>query len=86
MECVYTTSTLYDVLGRWFVPLSSSFAVKSLGLEVRKLKIQSLGFRVRELSLTPNPKLLTAKLEGTGTNQRPRIRPQLYKKAYLKKV
>ena len=27
-------------------------------------------------SRTPNPKLLTAKLEGTGTNTRPRIRPQ----------
>ena len=27
-------------------------------------------------SRTPNPKLLTAKLEGTGTNPRPRIRPQ----------
>ena len=26
-------------------------------------------------SRTPNPKLLTAKLEGTGTNPRPRIRP-----------
>ena len=27
-------------------------------------------------SRTPNPKPLTAKLEGTGTNPRPRIRPQ----------
>ena len=27
-------------------------------------------------SRTPNPKLLAAKLEGTGTNPRPRIRPQ----------
>ena len=26
-------------------------------------------------SRTPNPKLLTAKLEGMGTNPRPRIRP-----------
>ena len=38
------------ILGRGFVPVPSSFAVKSLGLGVRELKIQSLGFRgVREL-------------------------------------
>jgi hypothetical protein len=38
-------------LGRGFVPVPSSFAVKSLGLWVRELKIQSLGFGVRELKL-----------------------------------
>ena len=37
------------ILGRGFVPVSSSFAVKSLGLGVQELKIQSLGFGVREL-------------------------------------
>ena len=37
------------ILGRGFVPVPSSFLVKSLGLGVRELKIQSLGFWVREL-------------------------------------
>ena len=37
------------ILGRGFVPVPSSFPVKSLGLGVRELKIQSLGFGVREL-------------------------------------
>ena len=37
------------ILGRGFVPVPSSFAVKSLGLGVRELKMQSLGFGVREL-------------------------------------
>ena len=37
------------ILGRGFVPVPSSFAVKSLGLGVRELKIQSLGFGIREL-------------------------------------
>ena len=37
------------ILGRGFVPVPSSFAVKSLGLGVREQKIQSLGFGVREL-------------------------------------
>ena len=37
------------ILGRGFVPVPSSFAVKSLGLGVRERKIQSLGFGVREL-------------------------------------
>ena len=37
------------ILGRGFVPVPSSFAVKSLGLGLRELKIQSLGFGVREL-------------------------------------
>ena len=36
------------ILGRGFVPEPSSFAVKSLGLGGRELKIQSLGFGVRE--------------------------------------
>ena len=36
------------ILGRGFVPEPSSFAVKSLVLGVRELKIQSLGFGVRE--------------------------------------
>ena len=36
------------ILGRGFVPEPSSFAVKSLGLGVRELKIQSSGFGVRE--------------------------------------
>ena len=36
------------ILGRGFVPEPSSFAVKSLGLGVRELKIQILGFGVRE--------------------------------------
>ena len=34
------------ILGRGFVPVPSSFEVKSLGLGVRELKIQSLGFGV----------------------------------------
>ena len=38
------------ILGRGFVPVPSSFAVKSLGLGVRELKVHSLGFGVRELS------------------------------------
>ena len=37
------------IQGRGFVPVPSSFAVKSLGMGVRELKIHSLGFRVREL-------------------------------------
>ena len=37
------------ILGRGFVPVHSSFAVKSLGLGVGEIKIQSLGFGVREL-------------------------------------
>ena len=37
------------ILGRGIVPVSSSFAVKSLGLGVRELKSQSLGFEVRGL-------------------------------------
>ena len=37
------------ILGRIFVLVPSSFAVKSLGLGVQELKIQSLSFRVREL-------------------------------------
>ena len=36
------------ILGRGFVFVPSSFAVKSLGLGVRELKTQSLGFGVRE--------------------------------------
>ena len=37
------------ILGLGFVPVTSSFTVKSLGLGVRELKIQSLGFGVQEL-------------------------------------
>ena len=37
------------ILGRRFVPVPSSFAVKSFGLGVRELKIHSLSFGVREL-------------------------------------
>ena len=37
------------ILGRGFVPVPSSFEVKSLGLGERELKIQSFGFGVREL-------------------------------------
>ena len=37
--------------GRGFVPVPSSFAVKSLGLGVLELKIKSLSFGVRELKV-----------------------------------
>ena len=37
------------ILGRGLVPVPLSFAVKSLGLGVGELKIQSFGFGVREL-------------------------------------
>ena len=37
------------ILGRGFVPVPSSFVVKSLGLGVKELKIHILGFGVREL-------------------------------------
>ena len=39
------------ILGRGFVPVPSSFAVKCLVLGVRELKIQSLGFGLRELKI-----------------------------------
>ena len=48
------------ILGRGFVPIPSSFAVKSLRLGVRELKIQSLGFRVRELKICRNVELYAA--------------------------
>ena len=48
------------ILGRGFVPVPSSFAVKSLGLGVRELKIQSLGFGVREQKSCRNVELYAA--------------------------
>ena len=48
------------ILGRGFVPVPSSFAVKSLGLGVRELKIQSFGFGVQELKNCKNVELYAA--------------------------
>ena len=46
---VFTPTTRGLILGRGFVHVPSSFAVKSLGLGVRELQIKSFGFGVREL-------------------------------------
>ena len=48
------------------------------------LQLRVWGTRTKIFSSrTPDPKLFTSKLEGTGTNPRPRIRPQEEQKLTL---